>query len=93
MKTINDLRETLFDTIEKLKEGKIKTQDAKTIGELCQTIVNSAKAETEFINKYGGDGTGFIPMKSEPPIKQIARPEKPVRKKEEGPYEFARNPF
>lgn len=63
MKNIADLRDSLFDTIELLKKGKIDVNQAKAITQIGQVIVNSAKAETEFIKHNGGDGSGFIPLK------------------------------
>jgi len=64
MKNITDLRETLFDTIEKLKSGAIDLDTAQAINGVSQTIVNSAKVEVDFHKAYGGMGTGsgFIPL-------------------------------
>ncbi|MBX2906195.1 MAG: hypothetical protein KF744_09165 [Taibaiella sp.] len=59
-RTITDLRESLFDAIELLKKGKIDVPQAKAVAELGQVIINSAKAETDFIDKHGGAGSGFI---------------------------------
>lgn len=66
-KNINDLREALFDTIEKLKSGEIEVDNAKQIREIGQVIVNSAKVEVDFLTKVGGvNGSNFIPMQSNP---------------------------
>jgi hypothetical protein len=35
---------------------------AKTVAEVAQVIVNSAKAECEFIKLTGSKGSGFIPL-------------------------------
>lgn len=58
---IADLRETLFDTIDKVKEGKLDVEKAKAITAIAQVIVNSAKAEVDFLKNVNQQGnTGFI---------------------------------
>lgn len=56
MKTkINDLREHLFATLESLRDEE-KPMDlarAKTIADVAQTIINSAKVEVDFVNATG----------------------------------------
>ena len=64
MNNINDLRESLFDTIRLLKEGKIGIQEANTIANIGQVVINSAKAEIEYLDKIGGMSTDFIPNAS-----------------------------
>lgn len=60
-KKIQDLRETLFDTIEQIKSGKIDVEKAKAITNIAQVIVNSAKAEVDFLKNVNSQGnTGFI---------------------------------
>lgn len=61
MKTINDLREVLFATIEDVREGRTEADKAKVVVDLAQTIVNTAKAEVDFM-RYTGESvdTGFI---------------------------------
>jgi len=60
-KKIEDLRETLFDTIEGIKTGKIDVEKAKAITNIAQVIVNSAKAEVDFLKNVNSQGnTGFI---------------------------------
>jgi hypothetical protein len=60
---IDDLRNHLFLTIENLmdEEKPMDLDRAKTIAEVAQTIINSAKVEVDYMNKIGGHGTGFIP--------------------------------
>lgn len=59
---IEDLRNHLFEAIERVKDGDMPLDRAKTIADLAQVIINSAKAETDFINAVGAKrGTGFIP--------------------------------
>jgi hypothetical protein len=57
---IIDLRNHLFETIERLKDGDMEIDKARAIAEVAQIIVNTAKVEVEFIKVSSGDGTGFI---------------------------------
>jgi hypothetical protein len=60
-KKISDLRETLFDTIEGIKSGKIDVEKAKAITNIAQVLVNSAKVEVDFLKNVNQQGnTGFI---------------------------------
>lgn len=60
-KKIQDLRETLFDTIDQIKSGKLDVEKAKAITNIAQVIVNSAKAEVDFLKNVSQQGdTGFI---------------------------------
>lgn len=60
-KKIEDLRETLFETIELVKNGKLDVEKAKAITDIAQVIVNSAKAEVDFLKHVNATGgTGFI---------------------------------
>jgi len=60
---IDDLRNHLFATIESLldENNPMDIDRAKAISDVAQTIINSAKVEVDFLNKVGGNGTGFIP--------------------------------
>lgn len=64
-RTINDLREILFQAMEDLKAGNIDVDQAKQMANLGQVIVNSAVAETKHIKESGGSGTGFIKEESQ----------------------------
>lgn len=66
---IEDLRDHLFETIEKLKDGDMEIETAKAITEVSQVIVNTAKTEVEFMKVVGGIGTGsgFIPLEQRKP--------------------------
>lgn len=59
-RNINDLREILFEAMEKLHSGEMDVERAKQIANIGQVIVNSAVAETRHIRESGGNGTGFI---------------------------------
>ena len=61
---IEDLRNHLFATIEALqdKESPMELDRAKTIAEVAQVLINSAKAEVEHMRVTGATkGTGFMP--------------------------------
>lgn len=70
---ITDLRDSLFETMELLKTGKIDVATAKAMSDIGQTIINSAKTEIDYIKAVGGDGSGFIPL-SVQTNKTIERP-------------------
>ena len=59
---IEDLRNHLFETLEDLrdKEKPLDIERAKAIAGVAQVIVDSARAENEFIRLTGGNGSGFI---------------------------------
>lgn len=68
---IVDLRDHLFETIEKLKNPDdnetMTVEKAKVIADLAQVIVNSAKVEVDMVrlvDKQNGiyQSTGFIPL-------------------------------
>jgi hypothetical protein len=69
-KQIADLRNHLFDTLERLKanDPKMDTDRARAIVEVGQVIIDSARAEVEFMRATGrvDDGTGFIPSTTAP---------------------------
>lgn len=57
---INKLRETLFATLEGIKDGTIDTEKAKSINDVSQTIINTAKAEIEFAKVNGSVDSSFF---------------------------------
>ena len=61
---IEDLRNHLFATLEDLRDPDtpMDLDRAKTIADVAQVIVNSAKIEVDFIKATGNQlATGFIP--------------------------------
>lgn len=61
---IEDLRNHLFSTIEALQDtdSPMPIDRAKTIADVAQVLVNSAKVEVDYLKATGGiKGTGFIP--------------------------------
>jgi hypothetical protein len=68
MNNIDTLREGLFDTIAKLKAGSIDVEKAKTIGDLSQVIINSAKVEVDYVRANNGGKADFFTNE----VKQIS---------------------
>lgn len=60
---ISDLRNHLFETLEALKDkdSPMDLERARTISDVAQTIINSAKVEVDFMKQTGAIGSGFIP--------------------------------
>ncbi|QKE37424.1 hypothetical protein [Ferrovum myxofaciens] len=56
---IQSLREVLFETLNGVKTGSVDVARAKSINETAQTIINSLKAEIDYIRVAGGK-TKFI---------------------------------
>ena len=65
---IEDLRNHLFETLEALKDEQkpMELDRAKAIADVARVIVDSAKAEVQYLNAagraLGTTGTGFIPL-------------------------------
>jgi hypothetical protein len=61
-KNVDDLRTVLFNMIEGVRIGDISLEKARTVADLSQVIVNSAKMEVEFIKATNGKGraSGFL---------------------------------
>lgn len=66
--TITDLRTHLFDTLRGLKDkdNPLEIERARAISDIAQTIINSAKAEVDYLRVAGGKGSGFIPEVTAP---------------------------
>jgi len=75
MRTITDLRDHLFDTIEALRDPKnpMEIERANAISHAAQVVVNTAKVECAYLDVVGGVGTGFVP-EEEPKIESTAKP-------------------
>lgn len=72
---IEDLRNHLFATLEGLndKDDPMPLDRAKTISDVAQTLINSAKVEVDFLKVTGSlEGSGFIP--EGPREQSVARP-------------------
>ena len=59
-KSINDLRESLFATLEAVKAGTLDIEKAKQINEVAKTIVDTAKVEVDYLRVTGGGESAFI---------------------------------
>ena len=59
-KTIEDLREALFATLQGVKDGTIDVDKARAVNELGKTICDTAKVEVEYIKAGGGGESAFI---------------------------------
>lgn len=55
-KTITDLQSTMFEMLQDLRNGDLDIETARVAKDMCQTIINSAKAEVDMIKVY--DETG-----------------------------------
>jgi hypothetical protein len=61
MENIKELRNFLGDAMKALKDGTLSNEKAKTIRDLGQVLVNSAKVEVDFIKAAKvKDATDFI---------------------------------
>lgn len=61
---IEDLRNHLFAALEALQDedNPMDLKRAKTISDVAQTVINSAKVEVEYLATTGAiEGSGFIP--------------------------------
>lgn len=73
---VEDLRDHLFATLEALqdKDDPMDLDRAKVIARVADTIIDSAKAETDHLRVTGSmRGTGFIP--EEPREPALPKPE------------------
>lgn len=59
---IEDLRNHLFAVIEALQDADkpMDIERAKTVADVAQVMINSAKVEVDFMRITGGTGSGFI---------------------------------
>lgn len=53
MKTMDDLRSVIFETIDDVRKSKIDATTAKAISDLAQNVINSAKAEADYARATG----------------------------------------
>lgn len=61
-KTVNDLREHLFATLEALKDkdNPMEIERARAVSDIAQVIINTAKVEIEYLKVNGGGESDFI---------------------------------
>lgn len=59
-KSIEDLREALFATLQGVKDGSIDIDRARAVNELGKTICDTAKVEVDYLKASGGGESSFI---------------------------------
>jgi hypothetical protein len=59
-KTIDDLRAVLFDTLAAAKDGSLDIERIRAINDVAQTLVNTAKAEIDYLKVTGSAGSQFM---------------------------------
>lgn len=59
-KSIEDLREALFATLQGVKDGSIDIDRARTVNELGKTLCETAKVEVEYLRANGGGESSFL---------------------------------
>ncbi len=72
-RNIGELRDHLFDTIEKLKSGTVDVRTAQAVAQLGDVIVQSAKVEVDYLKMSGEMHSGFIGLEAgqTPPQAQL----------------------
>lgn len=73
---IEDLRNHLFAALEGLadRDNPLELERAKAIADVARVIVDSAKAEVQFIQATGrSTGTGFISLPAEEDAPEVRR--------------------
>ena len=65
-RNIGELRDHLFDAIEKLKNGTMEVKTAQTIAQLGDVVVQSAKVEVDYLKVSGELHSGFIGLNTAP---------------------------
>lgn len=68
-KSITDLRDTLFATLEGVKNGTLDIDKARAVNEVAKTIVDTAKVEIDYARVVGKANSPFI----EPPKDGVTR--------------------
>lgn len=73
MKTMDDLRRVIFETIDDVRKSKIDATTAKAISELAQNVINSAKAEADYARATGQVVRSGL-ISTEPPAPTLPPP-------------------
>ena len=68
--SIDDLRDHLFETLEALKDpdNPMDIKRAKTVSEVAQTVINTAKVELDFVELTGLEASGFLDATKRPAL-------------------------
>lgn len=59
-KSIVDLRNTLFATLEAVRAGTMPLDQARAVNEIGKTIIDTARVEVDFLRATGGGESAFI---------------------------------
>ena len=59
-KSISDLREALFATLQGVKDGSVDLDRARAVNEIGKTLIDSAKVEVDYLRVTGGGESEFI---------------------------------
>jgi hypothetical protein len=59
-KSIEDLREALFATLQGVKDGTIDVDRARTVNELGKTLCETARVEVDYLKANGGGESEFL---------------------------------
>lgn len=59
-KSIDDLRASLFATLEAVKAGDMDLDRARQVNEVAKTIVDTARVEVEYLKATGGGESEFL---------------------------------
>jgi hypothetical protein len=65
---IDDLRERLFKTIDDVRSGSMEPDRARVVGQLAKVVVDSARAEVEFLKLSGQDHSAFLTPNEAPQV-------------------------
>lgn len=65
---INDLRDTLFETLNGIKSGAIDLDKARAINEVSKTIIDTAKVEVDYLKVNNGGESPFIEASQQQPL-------------------------
>jgi hypothetical protein len=59
-KKLDDLRETLFATLQAVRDGTLELDRARQVNEIAKTLIDSAKVEVDYLRVSGGGESAFI---------------------------------
>jgi|SRR5690606_11191826 len=72
---LNELNNTLFETLRGIKDGTVKREDAKVMNEIAGTIINNAKVQLDAFKATKGIGNQAKMFGVNHPHNQISLPE------------------
>lgn len=75
MKSVNEMREFLGDTMKRVSDGTLAIDRAKTIALLASEITHTIRAEIQLASATDGafKGTGFVDVDPAPPSVERSR--------------------